>query len=126
MNKGAKVISDSIIGKDFNTVIVNSKAYTIYPPTIAVLSGAISHLSEIKDAETIRGVLLSLGDSDKCTKALSWFIAGDESLSTELSKGTYDEIINALDCCISMIGAEVFMKAASLIRSVSLLAARPR
>ena len=116
------------INNTYNCIVVeiNSKKYTVNPPTIAVLSGAIPHLSDAKDAETIRGVLLSLGDSDKCAKALSWFIAGDESLSTELSKGTYDEIINALDCCISMIGAEVFMKAASLIRSVSLLAARPR
>lgn len=107
-------------------VEINSKKYTVYPPTIAVLSGAMPHLSEAKDAETIRGVLLSLEDSDKCAKALSWFIAGDESLFPELSKGTYDEIIDALEKCISMIKAKSLLKAASLIRNISLLVARPR
>lgn len=45
MNQGAKIVSESIIGSDFRTVFVAGKAYTVYPPTVHKLAGAISHLS---------------------------------------------------------------------------------
>ena len=126
MNQGAKIISESIIGTDFRTVFVAGKAYTVYPPTIHKLSGAISHLSNIQDAESLREVLLSLGNSEAYSKALSWLIAGDESLSEELTKGTYEENVNALDEAFSLIDSKVFLKAVSLAKNVSLLAAKPR
>ena len=126
MNTGAKIISESIIGMDFRTVIVGGKSYTVYPPTIHKLAGAISHLSNIQDAESLRDVLLSLGDSEAYSKALSWLIAGDESLNEELSQGTLDEVVDALDETLSMIDSKVFFKAVSLAKNVSLLAAKPR
>ena len=126
MNQGAKIVSESIIGSDFRTVIVNGKSYTVYPPTIHKLSGAISYLSDVKDAESMREILLSLGESEAYSKALSWLIDGDESLSEELAKGTYEENVNALDEALSMIDSKVFLKAVSLARNVSLLAAKPR
>ena len=126
MNTGAKIISESIIGSDFRTVIVGSKSYTVYPPTIHKLAGAISHLSNIQDAESLREVLLSLGDSTAYSKALSWLIAGDESLNEELSQGILDEVVDALDEILSMIDSKVFLKAVSLAKNVSLLAAKPR
>lgn len=126
MNKGAKIISESIIGSDFRTVIVGDRSYTVYPPTIHKLTGAISYLSNVQDAESLREVLLSLGESEAYSKALSWLIAGDESLSEELAKGTYEENVNALDEALSMIDSKVFLKAVSLAKNVSLLAAKPR
>lgn len=126
MNQGAKIVSESIIGNDFRTVFVAGKAYTVYPPTIYKLSGAISHLSGIQDADNLKEVLLSLGESKSYSKALSWLITGDESLSEELAKGTYEENVNALDEALSLIDSKVFLKAVSLARNVSLLAAKPR
>ena len=126
MNTGAKIISESIIGGDFRTVFVGGKAYTVYPPTIYKLVGAISHLSDVQEAENLKNVLLSLGESEAYSKALSWLITGDESLSEELAKGTYEENVNALDEAFSMIDSKVFLKAVSLARNVSLLAAKPR
>lgn len=126
MNEGAKIISKSVIGSDFRTIFVSGKAYTVYPPTIHKLAGAISYLSDVKEADNLRDVLLSLGESEAYSKALSWLIAGDESLSEELAKGTYEENVNALDEVLSMIDSKVFLKAVSLARNVSLLAAKPR
>lgn len=126
MNEGAKIISKSVIGSDFRTIFVSGKAYTVYPPTIHKLAGAISYLSDVKEADNLRDVLLSLGESEAYSKALSWLIAGDESLSEELAKGTYEENVNALDEALSMIDSKVFLKAVSLARNVSLLAAKPR
>ena len=126
MNQGAKIISESIVGSDFRTVFVGGKAYTIYPPTIYKLAGAISHLAGVHEADNLKDVLLSLGESDAYSKALSWLIAGDESLSEELAQGTYEENVNALDETLSMIDSKVFLKAVSLAKNVSLLAAKPR
>ena len=126
MNQGAKIISESIIGNDFRTVFVDGKAYTVYPPTIHKLSGAISCLSGVQEADNLKDVLLSLGESEAYSKALSWLITGDESLNEELSQGTLDEVVDALDETLSMIDSKVFLKAVSLAKNVSLLAAKPR
>lgn len=126
MNEGAKIISKSVIGSDFRTIFVSGKAYTVYPPTIHRLAGAISYLSDVIEADNLRDVLLSLGESEAYSKALSWLIAGDESLSEELAQGTYEENVNALDEALSMIDSKVFLKAVSLAKNVSLLAAKPR
>lgn len=126
MNNGAKTVADAITRLDFRTFVAGGKAYMLYPPTIERLCGAISHLSQMKDAETVRDVLLSLGDMDKYSKALSWLVTGDETLSGEFAKCSIGEVVDALEMAIGMIGVEVFLKAASLARSVSLLAARPK
>jgi hypothetical protein len=126
MNKGARIISESIIGSDFRTIFVAGKVYTVYPPTIHKLAGAISYLSGVQEADNLKDVLLSLGKSEAYSKALSWLITGDESLSEELAKGTYEENVNALDEALSMIDSKVFLKAASLAKNVSLLAAKPK
>ena len=120
------MVSEAITGMDFRTVIVGGKSYTVYPPTIHKLAGAISYLSGVQEADNLKDVLLSLGESEAYSKALSWLIAGDESLSEELAKGTYEENVNALDEALSMIDSKVFLKAVSLARNVSLLAAKPR
>lgn len=126
MNIGAKLVSEAITGMDFRTVIVGGKSYTVYPPTIHKLAGAISYLSGVQEADNLKDVLLSLGKSEVYSKALSWLIAGDESMSDELAKGTYEENVNALDEAFSMIDSKVFLKAVSLAKNVSLLAAKPR
>lgn len=126
MNKGAKIVSESIIGSDFRTIIVNGKSYTVYPPTIHKLAGAISHLSGVQKAENLKDVLLSLGESEAYSKALSWLIVGNDSLGVELAKGTYKENVDALEEALSMIDSKVFLKAVSLARNVSLLAAKPK
>ena len=126
MNIGAKLVSEAITGMDFRTVIVGGKSYTVYPPTIHKLAGAISYLSGVQEADNLKDVLLSLGESEAYSKALSWLIAGDESISEELAKGTYEENVNALDEAFSMMDSKVFLKAVSLAKNVSLLAAKPR
>lgn len=126
MNKGAKAVGEAITGLDFITVVVNRKAYTVFPPTINSIAGAAKCLSDVHDGDTWRSVILSLGDCMQYAKALSWFIRGDESLSEELGNGTVEELVEALESSMLMIGIEVFPKAVSLARSVSLLAAKPR
>ena len=128
MSKASKLVSEAIIGNDYAIVYVNNKAYTIKPPTIKRLSGAISCISEIEFCEngTFKDMLLSARDCKAYTKALSWLISGDLSLSDELSEGTFDEVVDALSTGIDLVGINPFLKAVSLTKNASLLAASPR
>ena len=45
--KAGKIVNESILGEDFKTVLINGKAYTIYPPTIHRIAGAAKCLSDI-------------------------------------------------------------------------------
>lgn len=128
MSKASKLVSDAVIGNDFSIVYVNSKAYTIHPPTIKVLAGAISCISDLElgDNATLKDMLLPAKDCKAYAKALSWFIKGNQSLSAELSKGTFEEVVDALSSAFDLVGVAPFLKAASLTRNASLLAASPR
>ncbi len=128
MSKASKLVSDAVIGNDFSIVYVNSKAYTIHPPTIKVLAGAISCISDLElgDNATLKDMLLSAKDCKAYARALSWFIKGNLSLSAELSKGTFEEVVDALSSAFDLVGVTPFLKAASLTRNASLLAASPR
>lgn len=119
MEKNAtKIVAGAIVGLDFKVVVVNGKAYAIHPPTIAKIAGAASYLSDIEGGETLQDILMSLTSIESATKALSWLIAGNESLSEELAQGTLEEVVSALEQGLMLISAENFIKLSLLARSV--------
>lgn len=119
MEKNAtKIVAGAIIGLDFKVVVVNGKAYAIHPPTIAKIAGAASYLSDIEGGETLQDILMSLTSIESATKALSWLIAGNESLSEELAQGTLEEVVSALEQGLMLISAENFIKLSLLAKSV--------
>ena len=124
----AKTIADAIIGNDFQTIVVNEKPYTIYPPTIHRIAGAISCLSSVNIGEcnSFADVFSFCKDSKQLSKALSWMIGDNESLCEELSQGTLEEIVQALSVAFSLISTSVFSRAVNLMRSVNQLAAKEK
>lgn len=122
----AKVVSSSILGMDFETIMVNGKSYVIMPPTIHKIAGAGYYLSELGDFESVRELLMSLKDMKCASKALSCLIQGDESLSDDLSKGTMDEVIGGLEMALSLVSAENFYKLSALTKNVSSLIAKQK
>ena len=124
--EGAKLISEAISGRDFVTVIVNGKSYRVDSPTIFKLSGASSYLSMFGDEKTVADIFRSVGDSRKLACALSWMIAGNESLADELSNGTFDESVNALCESFELISIQNFMMLSSLAKNVGRMIAKPR
>lgn len=125
MEKNAtKIVAGAIIGLDFKVVVVNGKAYAIHPPTIAKIAGAASYLSDIEGSETLQDILMSLTSIESATKALSWLIAGNESLSEELAQGTLEEVVSALEQGLMLISAENFIKLSLLARSVQKVIAK--
>lgn len=127
MEKNAsKIVNAAVLGKDFETVFVNGNAYIINPPTIHKIAGAGYYLSDLKDGVTVMDMFCSMKDVVVASCALSWLIKGDESLSEELSKGTLDEVVEALSVGFSMISAENFYKLSVLAKNVALLTAKQR
>lgn len=126
MNKGAKLVSEALLGSDFVTVVVAGKAYTVHPPTIKRIAGAAGHLSCMGNESTFADVVKSLSNLNESAKALSWFIQGDESLSEELSNGTLDEMTQALESCFSFVSVDDFTKLSVLAKNVAELTAKPK
>ena len=126
MNKAAKIISDAILGVDYKTVVVNGKAYTVNPTTIAVLAGVARHFSALDNGDSLRDILMSFKDMKKACSALSWLIQGDDGLTEELAQGSFSEIVESLDEGLSLINVEDFIKLSTLVRSVLRLTAKQR
>lgn len=126
MSKGAKLVDSAILGMDFRSVVVNGKAYVIMPPTIARIAGAGCYLSDFDEVKDVKDIFNLLKDIGNAAKALSWFINGDESLAEELSQGTLEEVVMALETAYSLISVENFSRLSALTRNVSSLTARQK
>ena len=122
----ARIVTSAILGMDFETVIVNGKTYIVTPPTIKKLAGAGYYLSNINEGKSVRDLLLSLGDAEAVAHALSWMIQGDDGLFEELSLGTFEEVVDALDVAYSLISVRPFSKLSGLASNVANLTAKPK
>ena len=126
MSKGSRLVTDAILGMDTKTVIVNGKAYFIPSPTIYRLAGAGKYLSDFGDEKSVSDIFRSINDSMNLCKALSWLICGNAKLAHELSKGTFEDIVNALEEGYSLLSVGNFTKLSVLSRNVAVLIAKPK
>lgn len=122
----SKIVNSAVLGRDFETVIVNGTAYVINPPTIHKMACAGYYLSGLKEANTVMDIIRSMKDIKKASMALSCLISGNEDLSDELAKGTFDEVIEALSVGLSMLSAENFFKLSALAKNVANLTAKAK
>lgn len=122
----AKVVSAAILGLDGETVIVAGKAYHILPPTIRRIAQAAYHLSDMKEAESLKELIMSIGRPEPLCNALSCMICGDESLADELMDGTMSEMAEALETAYSLASVENFWMLSALARNVANLTAKQR
>ena len=122
----SKIVTGAIVGLDFKTILVNGKAYAVFPPTIAKIAGATYYLSDLGKADTLNEVLKTLSEAEKGAKALSWLVKGDESLSEEFIQASFEDVVNGLEIALSLISAESFIKLSTLARRVLGLTAKQR
>lgn len=123
---GAKIVTAAILGFDFKRIVVNDVSYVIKPPTIKTIAAATYWLTEIEDAETIKGTLQTLNSLDNACRALSCFIQGDDGLWEELSHGTMTEIVDGLESGFDLIDIKNFLKLSALMKSAKRLIAKPK
>lgn len=126
MSKASKLVADAILGEDSVTIMVNGKTYCISPPTIIKLVKAAKYLNSFEDGKTLAEVLGMLKNLYDACKALSIFIQGDESISDELSKGTFEEVVNGLQTAYSLISIKDFQTLSILAKSAAMMIAKPR
>lgn len=122
--KASKLISSAVLGLDGEAVMVGDKVYYIPPPTIKRIASAGVYFASYGEQGSIGEFFRDMGNIDSLCKALSCFIAGDESKADELSEGTLDEVVSALEIAVSLISVENFTRLSALTRSVSRLIAR--
>ena len=126
MSKASKLVADAILGEDSVTIMVNGKTYCISPPTIIKLVKAAKYLNSFEEGKTLAEVLGMLKNLYDACKALSIFIRGDESISDELSKGTFEEVVNGLQTAYSLISIKDFQTLSILAKSAARMIAKPR
>ncbi len=122
----AKLVSAALLGLDGETVMVAGRAYYIMPPTIKKIAQAAYYLSDIEEADNLRGLFMSIGKPEPLCNALSCMIKGDESLREELMEGTMAEIADALEVAYSLASVENFWRLSALARNVASLTAKQR
>lgn len=121
-----KEITGDILGLPTEKITVNGRDYPLLPPTIGKLAGAGHHLAGIPDLQTLGDIISVLPHLAGICKALSWLVAGDESLYKEFTEGTAEEVVNGLIRAVSLVGIENFARLSALARNVRSLVAITR
>lgn len=137
MDEASKIITESLNNGLFKTVIVKDKAYTIYPPTIKIISRALAPLSqiEINDKQSELSIIGEIpSNAPYIIKSLSVFIVGDVNnwrwkahrLGKRLERSTPSELNEALKAAIELIQGKDFFDCAALAKSVVKMAANQK
>lgn len=124
--EGAKLVASAILGLDYRVLIINSKAYTLYPPTIGKLAAAAYWLADMGEGSSLNEILRCLSKSDNLAHAMSHLIEGNDDLYEELKDAKMDELVSGIETAFSMIDVSNFIKLSALQRSASLLIAKPK
>ena len=124
----AKTVSSAILGLDVKIVMVNEKRYVLHPPTIAKIAGGAYWLSQFdrKEKQSIDEIIMAMTNIEPVSKALSWMIQGDETLTDELKHGTLEENIVALCTAFSMVNPQNFTMLSTLAGNVGKLIAKQK
>lgn len=118
-----KEIASDLLGVGTSKVRIAGKEYVINPPTIERLVGAAQYISEIPDTKDLEKCIVFL---DNACHAVSWFIAGDDSLYLNIRKGRQEEVVEAFVICVSKIDTRNFLKLSVSAKSVRMLIAELR
>lgn len=121
----AKLVSDALLGYDTKYIVINDKPYAIKAPTIRVIAGATRHLS-MMEKEVDGKPVLDVEKIAEAACALSWFVAGDESLSEEFKDVKLQEVTHGIETAVRLIDTQDFMKLSTLSKSLQKLIAKAK
>lgn len=137
MDKAAELVSDSILGNSFITVVISGKPYTVYPPTIKVICRAVSSFSKMGvDGEYTK--LSVIGEIPENTphivKGLASLIVGDvkcwrwksRRVEKVFMSSTLQELKEVTESIIPLIGGDDFFAVAACLKSVTGMAAKAK
>lgn len=107
------------------SVIIGGNTYNLTSPTIKGITLAGKCLGDIPNKNDIYEIL-NEKDKDTLCDTLSYFIAGDLSLSKRLSKGDKKEVVEAIKIIIVDFIQPILLRASLMAKNVSLMAAKPK
>lgn len=122
----AKIVNSAVLGMDFQTAVINGKAYVITPPTIHKLAGAGYYLAEMGNGSSISDLINDMKNMGNVAHALSYLIKGDDSLYEEFINANFTEVIQAFELGFSLISTQDFLKLSILARNVQNLTAKQK
>lgn len=137
-NEAAKLVTGSLLGIDFKTVLIGSKAYTIYPPTLKIISRTVNAWSDItleEKGQTSHSVIASIPSNYMpIIKGLSYLIVGKAFfwkwkalvIQHRLEHCLPEELYEAVKTGVDLMGKEAFFQSAVLCKSVTKMAANPK
>lgn len=141
-NEAAQLVSESILGVDFRTILINNKPYTIYPPTIKIICRGIKEWAKISmdnDTESEYRIIQSIPDNNiPMLKGLCCFIVGDVKfyrwkayrLFWKIRYGTPsikpDEMKEAVLTIMELIQVQDFFDCAVSCRNAAKMTANPK
>ena len=121
----AKIVSDALLGYDTKYIVINDIPYAIKAPTIRVIAGATRHLAMME--KEVDGK--SIPDAERITEAasaLSWFVAGNDSLSETFKDAKLSEVTRGIETAVKLIDTQDFMKLSTLSKSLQKLIAKAK
>lgn len=137
MNQASKIMADLTAGKYFKTVVIGSKGYTIFPPSIKVLIRACRCFSQLNfPAEpTVNEIIGNVEkEAQLITQGLAYLIVGDvpdferkaKKVKERIERGAPAEINKALIEALNIIQAGDFFACATSAMGVAKLIAQPK
>lgn len=137
MDNAAELLSGSLGNGVLKTLVLGNRAYTVYAPTIYVISMMLKPLSrvDVSGIETKSGVIRVMPEQGKhIAMAVAVAVTGDvrfaklkaRRLYLKLLHSTPGDLYTAFRDIISLIQAQDFFDCATLAREVAVQMARPK
>lgn len=137
MNEAAKLVSEALLGLDYKTIFIGSKAYEVKAPTIKTMCLGLSEWAKIdfnlKDQTNLSLVTQIPEISKHQLRGISRFIESDIQLADKIYNEwinedpsvSQDEIDIVVDTILSLIDKEKVFRSAQGCLSAAKIIARP-
>lgn len=138
MNEAAKLVSEALLGLDYKTIFIGSKAYEVKAPTIKTMCLGLSEWAKIdlnlKDQTNLSLVTQIPEISKHQLRGISRFIESDIQLADKIYNEwinedpsvSQDEISIAIDVILGLIDTKNFFLYANSALSAARIIADPK
>lgn len=128
MNKGAVLVSESLLGLDFRVFLLDGEPYRVSPPTIRTICRAIrefGHIELPENASIIEAILCMPDLAQRLTAGLGCFF-DDPQAREKLADCTGPQLFAIAQDIAALISPNDFFACAALARNVAEMAATAR
>ena len=96
----------ALVGNDYKEFCINGRIYRVSPPTIEVIALVGDALCDNREGEDIEDVVFNTLHCKSFARAMSRMIARDDTLADGLAQARIEEIVDAIEECLSMLSID--------------------